>query len=84
MRISCGWRRSWHRSRCGDLEKVRDQTVLYLPGPWPIGSRPDDFRRSQELAAAAYGLSIEWLSELRIEGPGRYGKAPSDFLAKPN
>lgn len=67
-----------------DLEKVRDQTVLYLPGPWPIGSRPDDFRRSQELAAAAYELSIEWLSELRIEGPGRYGKAPSDFLAKPN
>ena len=22
------------------LEKVRDRTVLYLPGPWPIGSRP--------------------------------------------
>ena len=65
-----------------DLEKVRDRTVLYLPGPWPIGSRPDDFRRSQELASAAYELSTEWFAELRIEGPGRYGKAPSDFLAK--
>ncbi|HAM22999.1 MAG TPA: patatin [Actinobacteria bacterium] len=65
-----------------DLEKVRDRTVLYLPGPWPIGSRPDDFRRSQELASAAYDLTLEWLAELRIEGPGRYGKAPSDFLAR--
>ncbi len=65
-----------------DLEKVRDRTVLYLPGPWPIGSRPDDFRRSQELANAAYELTIEWLNDLRIEGPGRYGKAPSDFLAR--
>jgi NTE family protein len=65
-----------------DLEKVRDRTVLYLPGPWPIGSRPDDFRRSQELANAAYELTLEWLNDLRIEGPGRYGKAPSDFLAR--
>lgn len=65
-----------------DLEKVRDLTLLYLPGPWPIGSRPDEFRRSAELANAAYELTTEWLSELRIEGTGRYGKAPSDFLAK--
>mgnify|MGYP003525391004 FL=1 len=65
-----------------DLEKVRDRTVLYLPGPWPIRTRPDDFRDSQELANAAFELSLEWLSKLRIEGAGRYGKAPSDFLVR--
>lgn len=65
-----------------DLEKVRDRTVLYLPGPWPIRTRPDDFRKSQELANAAFELSLEWLAQLRIEGSGRYGKAPSDFLVR--
>ncbi len=66
-----------------DLEAVTDRTVLYLPGPWPITSRPDDFKRSKELADAAYELTNEWLSELRIDGPGRYGHAPSDALSKP-
>lgn len=65
-----------------DLERVRDRTVLYLPGPWPIRTRPDDFRGSQDLANAAFDLSLEWLSELRIEGEGRYGRAPSDFLVR--
>ncbi|MFA7265600.1 MAG: hypothetical protein WC054_04745, partial [Candidatus Nanopelagicales bacterium] len=65
-----------------DLEKVRDRTLLYLPGPWPIRTRPDDFRDSQDLANAAFELSLEWLSELRIEGEGRYGRAPSDFLVR--
>ncbi len=65
-----------------DLEKVRDRTVLYLPGPWPIRTRPDDFRKSQSLAGDAFELSMEWLAGLRIEGTGRYGKAPSDFLAR--
>lgn len=65
-----------------DLEKVRDRTVLYLPGPWPIITRPDDFGKSQELANSTYELTTEWLQQLRIEGPGRYGKAPSDFLAR--
>lgn len=65
-----------------DLEKVRDRTVLYLPGPWPIRTRPDDFRKSQVLANDAYELSLEWLTDLRIEGVGRYGKAPSDFLSR--
>lgn len=66
-----------------DLEKARDRTVLYLPGPWPIKSRPDDFRSSAVLSEAAYKLSHEWLSELTISGPGRYGSAPSDALTKP-
>ncbi len=65
-----------------DLEAVADRTVLYLPGPWPIGSRPDDFRRSQELAEASYELSLRWLKGLRVSGVGRYGAAPSDALAK--
>jgi NTE family protein len=66
-----------------DLEAITDQTVLYLPGPWPIGSRPDDFKRSQELATGAYDLSLEWLAQLRVDGPGRYGAAPSDSLSRP-
>jgi len=65
-----------------DLETVSDRTVLYLPGPWPIGSRPDDFRRSQELAETAYDLSLRWLRQLHVSGPGRYGSAPSDSLSK--
>ncbi len=65
-----------------DLDAVADRTVLYLPGPWPIGSRPDDFRRSQELAQASYDLSRQWLRELRISGPGRYGSAPADSLTR--
>jgi len=65
-----------------DLEAVSDRTVLYLPGPWPIGSRPDDFRRSQELAQAAYDLSLRWLRQLHVSGPGRYGSAPSDSLSR--
>ncbi|MDZ7577634.1 MAG: patatin-like phospholipase family protein [Candidatus Nanopelagicales bacterium] len=65
-----------------DLEKVPEKTVLYLPGPWPIGSRPDDFGCSAELAAASYDLALEWLSALRIDGPGHYGEPPSEFLKK--
>jgi len=66
-----------------DLQAVADRTVLYLPGPWPIVSRPDDFGRSEELSAAAYDLCNEWLTGLRISGPGRYGAAPADALSKP-
>jgi NTE family protein len=65
-----------------DLEAVSDLTVLYLPGPWPIGSRPDDFHRSQELAETSYELSLRWLKQLRVTGPGRYGSAPPDALSK--
>ncbi len=66
-----------------DLEKVASKTVLYLPGPWPIATRPDNFKRSQELAAAAYELSLGWLQSLEIAGPGRYGSAPADWLTSP-
>lgn len=65
-----------------DLELVSGKTVLYLPGPWPIKSRPDNFTHSQELATAAFDLSKEWLASLRVSGPGRYGAAPSDALTR--
>lgn len=63
-----------------DLAAVHDRTVLYLPGPWPMRIRPDDFRRSSQLAEAAYTLTLDWLTQLRIAGPGRYGAAPSDSV----
>ncbi|MDZ7578975.1 MAG: patatin-like phospholipase family protein, partial [Candidatus Nanopelagicales bacterium] len=65
-----------------DLEKVADKTVLYLPGPWPITSRPDEFGDSDEMASEAYDLALEWLSTLHLEGSGRYGETPADFLTK--
>lgn len=66
-----------------DLQIATGRTVLYLPGPWPIISRPDEFGHSQELATAAFDLCVDWLRELRIAEPGRYGAAPSDALSKP-
>lgn len=66
-----------------DLAAVHDRTVLYLPGPWPMRIRPDDFRHSSQLAEASYTLSLDWLTQLRIAGPGRYGAAPSDSVHKP-
>lgn len=65
-----------------DLDSLKRQTVLYLPGPWPIHGRPDEFDQSEELAAASYDLSLEWLSGLQIKGSGRYGSAPADALRK--
>ncbi len=63
-----------------DLEKAEGVTVLYLPGPWPAGVRPDNFSKSAELIMKAEVMSKEWLAEVKIEGPGRYGFAPSDSL----
>ncbi|MFN8124939.1 MAG: patatin-like phospholipase family protein [Candidatus Nanopelagicales bacterium] len=65
-----------------DLEQVTDRTVIYLPGPWPIRTRPDDFRKSAEIASATYGLTMSWLHALDPHGPGRYGTAPTDALMK--
>ncbi len=65
-----------------DLESVTDRTVLYLPGPWPIKTRPDDFRASVEIMTRTYGLTMAWLHALEPHGPGRYGAAPTDALAK--
>lgn len=65
-----------------DLEQVTDRYVLYLPGPWPIRARPDDFTLSTELAQRTHGLTMSWLTSLRLQGPGRYGRAPTDLLAK--
>lgn len=63
-----------------ELQDCADLTILYLPGPWPIHSRPDSFSHSEELAADAYALSSHWLAKLRVSGPGRYGEAPLDAL----
>ena len=40
-----------------DLKTVEDRVVLYLPGPWPMRGRPDDFRASTENASTTYGLT---------------------------
>ena len=65
-----------------DFERAEGATILYLPGPWPAEIRPDDFSRSIALADAAEELSRAWLETLRVEGPGRYGYAPSDALGE--
>ncbi len=65
-----------------DLEGVTDRTVLYLPGPWPLGIRPDDFRSSPEIADRTFGMTMAWLHALRPQGPGRYGAAPTDALTR--
>lgn len=49
-------------------------TVLYLPGPWPIGSLPYHFDRTEQLAREAYALSAGFLRDLQLTGPGRYGE----------
>ncbi len=66
-----------------DLASVTDRVVLYLPGPWPMKGRPDEFRRAQENTSTTYGLTMTWLHGLRVSGPGRYGMAPADYLIKP-
>ncbi len=67
-----------------EFEACADRTVLYLPGPWPIGALPNDFSRSQEIASDAFDLTLAWLTDLHPSGPGRYGAAPVDELsAKP-
>jgi hypothetical protein len=65
-----------------DLEQVTDRYVLYLPGPWPIRARPDDFTVSTELTQRTYGLTMSWLMALQLQGPGRYGRAPADLVTK--
>lgn len=65
-----------------DLEHVGDRVVLYLPGPWPVRSRPDEFTTSAELASRAFGLTMAWLHQVDPKGPGRYGSAPTDALTK--
>ena len=66
-----------------DLSTVGDRVVLYLPGPWPMRGRPDDFRRSADNTATTYDLTMTWLHGLHVVGAGRYGMAPSDYLIKP-
>ena len=63
-----------------ELESCADRTVVYLPGPWPVHARPNDFSHSQEIAADAYELTLAWLNEFHPAGPGRYGSAPVDSL----
>lgn len=66
-----------------DLELCRDRTVVYLPGPWPIKGRPDEFAHSTELAEAAYELTFAFLKDFEPDGPGRYGYAPADAITDP-
>jgi len=66
-----------------DLELCSDRTVVYLPGPWPMKGRPDEFGRSTEYAEAAYELTLAFLKGFAPDGPGRYGYAPVDSLADP-
>ena len=63
-----------------DLKSVDDRYVLYLPGPWPMSGRPDDFKDSAERIERSYELVMEWLPTVNLVGPGRYGTAPSDML----
>lgn len=65
-----------------DLKAVDYLHLLYLPGPWPLSGRPDDFRDSRRRMTQAYDLCMEWLPTVNIVGPGRYGTAPSDMLIK--
>lgn len=64
------------------LTEADGKTILYLPGPWPIGSMPDDFSRAEELASSSHDMSLEWLKNLEIDGPGKYGEAPIDSFGK--
>ncbi|MDP3971526.1 MAG: hypothetical protein Q8P61_01265, partial [Candidatus Nanopelagicales bacterium] len=66
-----------------DLALCADRTVVYLPGPWPIKSRPDEFTHSVQYADAAYELNLAFLKDFEPDGPGRYGYAPADEIAAP-
>lgn len=66
-----------------DLELCRDLTVVYLPGPWPMKGRPDEFVHSVEYAESAYQLCMKFLKGFEPDGPGRYGYAPVDSLEDP-
>lgn len=63
-----------------ELFSSADKYVLYVPGPWPVPGRPDEFKHSAEIAENAYSLAMEWLVDLQPTGPGKYGKAPGDAL----
>jgi NTE family protein len=61
------------------LEAAGEHTVIYMPGPWPVGIRPDSFAKSAELIMKTEQICREWLAELTIEGPGQYGSIPLDL-----
>lgn len=66
-----------------DLELCAGKTIVNLPGPWPMKSRPDEFGHSTEYAEAAYELSHAFLKGFEPDGPGEYGYAPADSLEDP-
>lgn len=68
---------------CHDLALCADRTVVYLPGPWPIKTRPDEFTHSVEYADAAFELTLAFLKDFEPDGPGRYGYSPADEIADP-
>ncbi len=51
--------------------------VVYLPGGWPLGTRPDVFLDVMTQAAGAYRLSRDFLADLQVAGPGLYGMPPN-------
>lgn len=48
--------------------------VLYLPGAPVVAVTPLDFGHTEELISNAYNSSRDFLSSVRIDGPGLYGK----------
>ena len=61
------------------LEAAGEHTVIYMPGPWPVGIRPDSFAKSAELIMKTEQICREWLADLTIDGPGQYGSIPLDL-----
>lgn len=55
-------------------------TVLYLPGPWPIGTPPYQFDRTEVLAEQAYAMASAFLRDLTLSGPGLYGSPPGGHV----
>ncbi|MEV4318923.1 patatin-like phospholipase family protein [Actinocrispum sp. NPDC049592] len=53
---------------------AKDVPVVYLPGAPVRNLTPLDFTHTQELIDAAYTSSKEFLEDLKIEGPGLYGR----------
>ena len=61
------------------LTSAEGLTVIYMPGPWPVGTRPDSFAKSAELIMKTEQICREWLGGLTINGPGLYGSIPLDL-----
>ena len=67
-----------HRQPTGSLSALtKDVTVLYLPSPCPLSVPTYDFSQGEALVRAGYETARNYLSALRIPGPGIYGQPHS-------